>query len=130
MLIEDERGSVNLIVPPRVYDRHRRTVRASPLVRASGKLERREGTINVVVREIAELERPAAPERPPAPTAAAPVEPPRRREAPPPLPAPPDISRPERREPPPAAPSRRDRELVIAELREVAPAGHNFGRRG
>jgi DNA polymerase III alpha subunit len=143
MLIEDERGSVNLIVPPRVYDRYRRIVRASPLVRASGKLERREGTINVVVTEIAELERaaPAAgPEPPPhrdgsapEPREPSPVEKLlpgrrglRRRK---PRPQSPDVARPERREPPAGAPSRRERELVIAELREVAPAGHSFGRR-
>jgi error-prone DNA polymerase len=153
MLIEDERGAVNLIVPPRVYDRYRRVVRASPLVRASGKLERREGTINVVVREIAELERPAPPESPAPPSedgaAAAdnlmpgrgglrrrklrPPPPglkPKRRQSPDPFPAPPDVARPARREPPAGAPSRRERELVIAELREVAPAGHSFGRRG
>ena len=44
MLLEDERGTVNLIVPPPVYERHRAAVRAAPLIRASGRLERREGT--------------------------------------------------------------------------------------
>ena len=62
MLIEDERGSVNLVVPHRVYDRHRAVVRA-PLIRAQGKLERREGTINVVVATIEELERTGPPPR-------------------------------------------------------------------
>lgn len=57
MLLEDERGTVNLIVPPSVYDRHRAEVRTSPLVRAKGRLERREGTTNVLVSEVAELER-------------------------------------------------------------------------
>jgi error-prone DNA polymerase len=57
MLIEDERGTVNLIVPPPVYDRHRAEVRTSPLVRAKGRLERREGTTNVLVSEVRELER-------------------------------------------------------------------------
>jgi error-prone DNA polymerase len=67
MLLEDERGTVNLIVPPAVYDRHRAEVRTSPLVRTKGRLERREGTTNVLVAEVAELERrPAAPESGPA----------------------------------------------------------------
>ena len=44
MLLEDERGTVNLIVPPPVYDRRRALVRAAPLLRARGRLERREGT--------------------------------------------------------------------------------------
>ncbi len=56
MLLEDERGSVNLIVPPPVYDRHRTLVRTAPLVRARGRLERREGTVNVVVADLAPLE--------------------------------------------------------------------------
>jgi error-prone DNA polymerase len=62
LLLEDERGSVNLIVPPFVYDRHRPLVRAAPLLRARGRLERREGTVNVVVNELAPLERRATPD--------------------------------------------------------------------
>lgn len=57
MLLEDERGTVNLIVPPPVYDRHRAEVRTSPLVRAEGRLERREGTTAVLVFAVGELER-------------------------------------------------------------------------
>jgi error-prone DNA polymerase len=63
MLLEDERGTINLIVPPPVYERHRAVVRAAPLVRARGRLERREGTVNVLVAELAELGRPP-PSRP------------------------------------------------------------------
>jgi len=62
LLLEDERGSVNLVVPPPVFDRHRPLVRSAPLLRARGRLERREGAINVVVEDLAPLERPAAPE--------------------------------------------------------------------
>jgi error-prone DNA polymerase len=57
MLLEDERGTVNLIVPPPVYERHRADVRAAPLIRAEGRLERREGTTNVLVSAVAELRR-------------------------------------------------------------------------
>jgi len=57
LLLEDERGTVNLIVPPPVYERHRAEVRTSPLLRAKGRLERREGTINVLVSAVAELRR-------------------------------------------------------------------------
>lgn len=60
MLLEDERGTVNLIVPPQVYERHRAEVRTSPLVRAKGKLERREGTTNVFVSAVVELHREPA----------------------------------------------------------------------
>jgi error-prone DNA polymerase len=55
LLLEDERGQINLIVPPPVYDRHRSVVRTAPLIRARGRLERREGTINVVVSDLALL---------------------------------------------------------------------------
>jgi error-prone DNA polymerase len=65
MLLEDERGTVNLIVPPPVYERHRAAIRTAPLVRARGRLESREGTVNVLVSAIAELEAPTPP--PPRP---------------------------------------------------------------
>ncbi len=55
MLLEDEDGTVNLIVPASVYERCRAAVRAAPLVRARGKLERREGATNVLVAEVTEL---------------------------------------------------------------------------
>ena len=50
------------IVPPPVYDRHRTLVRTAPLLRARGRLERREGTINVLVTDLAPLERAQPPE--------------------------------------------------------------------
>jgi error-prone DNA polymerase len=109
MLLEDERGTVNLIVPPPVYDRHRSLVRTAVMVRARGRLERREGTTNVLVSEVGPLERSKRAEPPSAPT-------------PPPSPARRDCS-----EPPPGTPSRR--QLAVAELRTVAPVGHSFGRR-
>jgi error-prone DNA polymerase len=67
MLLEDERGSVNLIVPPPVYERHRPLVRTAPLLRARGRLERREGIVNVVVSDLAPLKwsRPSEPDRDP-----------------------------------------------------------------
>ncbi|HVW46967.1 MAG TPA: error-prone DNA polymerase [Solirubrobacterales bacterium] len=106
MLLEDERGTVNLIVPPPVYDRHRALVRVAPLLGAKGKLERREGTTNVVVTKVWALERTEKVASP---------------------------ARPSRREPPIGTSRearRRAREHAVAELRAVAPAGHSFGRRG
>ncbi len=55
MLIEDEHGQVNLIVPPAVYDRHRATVRAEPLVLARGRYERVAENRNVLVSSIESL---------------------------------------------------------------------------
>jgi hypothetical protein len=70
LLIEDEAGTVNLIVPPKIYERDRLTVRTEPLVLIDGTLERHAaagGAINVLVRRIVPLdaadlrtERPAA----------------------------------------------------------------------
>jgi error-prone DNA polymerase len=88
LLFEDEFGTVNLIVPKAVYERHRQLARAEPLLLARGRLERtceqsapiawrprdmhvepavrvreQEGeerprpVINVIVRELAPLER-------------------------------------------------------------------------
>jgi error-prone DNA polymerase len=55
MLLEDEHGQVNLIVPPDIYDRHRATVRAEPLVLARGRYERIGENRNVLVSEIETL---------------------------------------------------------------------------
>ena len=58
ILLEDEFGTINLIVPPPVYERHRLTVRSEPLILAEGKLERLPiagGAINVYVRALRPL---------------------------------------------------------------------------
>jgi error-prone DNA polymerase len=57
LLFEDERGTINLIVPKAIYERHRHLARAEPLLLAQGRLERSEGVVNVIVRELAALER-------------------------------------------------------------------------
>ena len=55
MLIEDEFGAVNLIVPPTVYERHRAIVRGEPLILARGRFERIERNQNVLVRSLETL---------------------------------------------------------------------------
>ncbi|MGZ4367240.1 MAG: DNA polymerase III subunit alpha [Gaiellaceae bacterium] len=55
MLIEDEFGPVNLIVPPSVYDKHRAIVRGEPLVLARGRFERIERNQNVLVSSLETL---------------------------------------------------------------------------
>jgi error-prone DNA polymerase len=49
MLLEDEFGQVNLIVPPPVYKRFRPLVRSEPLILARGRFERLGRNQNVVV---------------------------------------------------------------------------------
>jgi error-prone DNA polymerase len=61
MLLEDEHGTLNLIVPVPVYERCRLAVRAEPLLVADGKLERREGVTNILVSSVRRLERPGLP---------------------------------------------------------------------
>ncbi len=61
MLLEDEEGTINLIVPPKIYERDRLTVRSEPLVMAEGRVERfasAGGAINVLVDRVAPLEAP------------------------------------------------------------------------
>jgi error-prone DNA polymerase len=113
MLLEDELGTINLVVPPPVYERCRAAVRAAPLVRAMGRLERYEGTTNVVVYDVAELSIPkdtarqgqASEETLPQRPGGQPIKP-RQRGAHQPL-----------------------RERAVAELRAVAPNAHSWGRR-
>ena len=56
LLFEDEWGTINLIVPKAVYERHRRLARAEPLLLARGRLERMRDVVNVLVSELAPLE--------------------------------------------------------------------------
>jgi error-prone DNA polymerase len=55
MLLEDEFGQVNLIVPPAVYERFRALVRAEPLLLARGRFECLGRNQNVLVRELESL---------------------------------------------------------------------------
>jgi error-prone DNA polymerase len=55
MLLEDEHGLVNLIVPPQVYERHRALVRGEPLLLARGTFEKVGRNRNVVVSRIETL---------------------------------------------------------------------------
>jgi error-prone DNA polymerase len=107
MLLEDEVGTVNVIVPPPVYARYRLAVRTASFARVDGKLERREGVINVVARAVHPL---ATPDQPASKVRH--IEPPRERET-----------------------GRHGQDGVVADprtadLAAVAPAAHSFGRRG
>jgi error-prone DNA polymerase len=105
MLLEDEHGTINLIVPPPIHERFRLAVRTEPLVLATGRLERHEGTVNVLVDRIERLERPDLPS-----AKVKQIEPRRTWSS-------------EAGEGLPGAEEE-------ADLRAVAPAAHSFGRRG
>jgi error-prone DNA polymerase len=55
MLLEDEFGQTNLIVPPQVYERHRPIVRGEPLLLARGRFERVGRNENILVTELETL---------------------------------------------------------------------------
>jgi error-prone DNA polymerase len=55
MLLEDEHGQMNLIVPPPVYERFRPIVRGEPLVLARGIFERHGRNENLLVSELETL---------------------------------------------------------------------------
>jgi error-prone DNA polymerase len=61
VLLEDEFGTINLIVPPEVYERHRLIVRTEPLMFVEGKLERLPvagGAINVLIDRASSIAAP------------------------------------------------------------------------
>ncbi len=61
LLLEDEFGTINLIVPAKVYERHRLIVRTEPLMLVEGKLERfaaAGGAINVLVERVGSIAAP------------------------------------------------------------------------
>ncbi|MGH8881775.1 MAG: OB-fold nucleic acid binding domain-containing protein, partial [Stackebrandtia sp.] len=55
MLLEDELGTINVIVAPPVYERHRLVVRTASFVLVTGRLERRDGTLNVAASALESL---------------------------------------------------------------------------
>jgi error-prone DNA polymerase len=103
MLLEDESGTINLVLGPPVFERFRAEARTAPLLRAVGRLERRQGATNVVVSRLARLERPDLPL-----AEVRTIEPPFSRET---------------------GRERADWEPIPEELAAVAPAAHSFGRR-
>jgi error-prone DNA polymerase len=105
MLLEDELGTINLIVPPPVHDRCRLAIRAEPLIWARGRVEHSEGTTNVLVDHVGRLERPDLPH-----AEVRHIEP--------------------RRAWSTDEQGRFPNEIEESDLRAVVPAGHSFGRRG
>ncbi|MBV9775261.1 MAG: error-prone DNA polymerase [Gemmatimonadetes bacterium] len=59
VLLEDEWGFVNVIVPARMYERNRETVKFSQFLIVEGKFERQGAVMNVVGRGFRELRRPS-----------------------------------------------------------------------
>jgi error-prone DNA polymerase len=61
VLLEDEYGTINLIVPASLYESHRLIVRTEPLMLAEGKLERLPaagGGISVLVDRVGSIAAP------------------------------------------------------------------------
>jgi error-prone DNA polymerase len=135
MLLEDEHGTINLVVPPPVVERCRMAVRSSSFVIARGKLEHREGTINVVVSQIERLQRSAEEGSDIPDTPSRTIAPPSSREtgrerdgasakgAP-------GGDKPWRGSEAVSELDRPAREQIVAELAAALPAPHSFGRRG
>jgi error-prone DNA polymerase len=60
ILIEDETGTLNIVVPPPVAARYRLVIRTATMIRARGRIETSQGVVNLVASTLAELE-PADP---------------------------------------------------------------------
>lgn len=110
MLLEDETGVVNVVVPPPVYARCRLAVRASSYVRVTGRLERRERVVNVVARSVRALATAGA-----EPATVHPIEPDPRRET----------GRPASG----SGAARKQTAGALSSLAAVAPRPHSFGQR-
>ncbi|HEY7150261.1 MAG TPA: error-prone DNA polymerase [Solirubrobacterales bacterium] len=107
MLLEDELGTVNVVVPPPVYKRDRLAVRTASFAVVSGRLERRDRVMNVVASSIRPLLVPDG--------VAADVR---------------HIEPPVERETGRRVDGARDPAQEAADLAAVMPAAHSFGRRG
>jgi error-prone DNA polymerase len=107
MLLEDELGTINVVVPPPVYERHRLAVRTASFAHVIGRLERREGVTNVVALSVRPL---ATPDQPRADVR--------------------EIEPPAERQTGRASSNARDAAARATDLAAVMPAAHSFGRRG
>jgi error-prone DNA polymerase len=58
LLLEDEAGTLNVIVPPGVAARHRLIIKTATLVRARGRIETKQGVVNLVAHTLSEIEPP------------------------------------------------------------------------
>jgi error-prone DNA polymerase len=61
LLLEDEHGTINVVVSPQVYERDRLAVRTEPLLMIEGRLERHAsagGAINLLARRVTRLDVP------------------------------------------------------------------------
>ena len=56
VLMEDEFGFINLIIPPPVYQQYREVIHHSPFLLAQGRFEREDRVMNVVAARFRELE--------------------------------------------------------------------------
>jgi error-prone DNA polymerase len=58
--LEDETGLVNVICPPHVWERHRRTATEAPALLIHGRVERTGGAVNLVAAALRPLRVTAA----------------------------------------------------------------------
>jgi len=61
LLLEDEHGTINVVVSPQIYERDRLAVRTEPLLLIEGRLERHAsagGAINLLARRVTRLDVP------------------------------------------------------------------------
>jgi len=55
MTLEDETGIANLVIFPKVWERTRRVGRHATVLAATGRLERRDGVVHLLVRDLEDL---------------------------------------------------------------------------
>lgn len=56
LMIEDETGTANVVVWPKLYQRQRRVIRTERLVRIRGVLQRMDGAVSIVARQVCPLD--------------------------------------------------------------------------
>jgi error-prone DNA polymerase len=56
LTLEDETGTSNAVLTPRVFERFRAPLHAAPLVELAGPIQKVDGVLHVRVRELAPLD--------------------------------------------------------------------------
>jgi error-prone DNA polymerase len=65
--LEDEHGLINVILRPQVYDKYRQIARLEPVIVVEGKLQKHDGIVNIVARQLHPIRHSRQGKAPPPP---------------------------------------------------------------
>lgn len=52
MTLEDEEGTVNIVIKPNIYERYRQTFNLEPVVIVEGVIQKKDSTLNIIAERL------------------------------------------------------------------------------